>query len=94
MTGELAGELVARHAGQADVEQHDIGVAGDRAFHCRLRIVRGFDRETVQRQQRADRIGGIDVVVDDEKPRLPLGRGRLIAHRGGSTCRRVSERQP
>ena len=82
IAAELAGDLVAVHAGQHDVEEDEPGseVAGD--LEGLAAVVGDLDVVPGELEQPGHAPGGVDVVVNDEDPRA----GR----RGGRRCGRAA----
>ena len=64
----LAGDLVAVHAGQADVEQDDVGAVVAGGVDRVAAVVGDADVVALDAEQPGHRAGGVGVVVDDQDP--------------------------
>ena len=85
---QVGGQLISVHAGQADIEEHDVGLGAPGLFQPGRPVVCDPHVVTVDLKQPGQAAYQVDVVVDHENP------GRAIAFRFEAASRRGSRRQP
>jgi hypothetical protein len=74
LRAQLRRDLIAICVGHADVEEHDLGPDPACLSDPGTRAVSRPDGVPILTQQLGERLGGVDVVVDDQDP-PPVARG-------------------
>lgn len=80
---EIGGDLITVDDREADIEKNESWTYLSRGFDSGAAVVRDDDFESREFEERRDRGGGVEVVVDDEDCE-PTGRRRAIDSRSSS----------
>ena len=87
MLADLLDQLVAVHAGHAEVRDQQVGVCFEEALERRVGIVEAVDLGTFKRHQRAERGQQVDRVVDQHHAQAREGIVGFCLR--GSRCSRL-----
>src|SRR5258706_5210131 len=67
LLADARGELEAVQPGHGEIEQRDLGTERAHLLQSRCPVVRDQHLDAVQAQQQRETVGGVAIVVDDEK---------------------------